>query len=156
MVHKVRNQRAETLEAGARELQLLDSGSPQQGADSFRPWPIRRRRIGINAACPRDSCASCRRNRPELFGKSRLPDTGLSANPNDTRRAALAFGESAGKDGEFEFSADELKRRTVEHSVFGVDALRPRQPSAPPILRRTIVCRPLPVACSERTTRTRP
>jgi hypothetical protein len=106
MTHKVWNQCAETLEARDREMKLRQRNRPQQGPDSFGPWPIRRCRVGVNAACPRDSCASCRRRGPELFRESSLPDTGLAANPDDTRPAALAVTEGGGQDGEFTFSAE--------------------------------------------------
>src|SRR4030095_16444731 len=144
MVHEVRNQGADTVEARDRELKLRQRHRPQQGPDTFGPWPIRRRRIGINAACPRDRCASCRRRSCELFGKSALSDTRLAANPDNTRRAALAVGERAGKDGELEVSAQDLRRREGEQSVFGVPSLRPKQQSAPRsyvVLGPRFVCR---------------
>src|SRR6187401_51952 len=102
MIHKVRNQRAETIEARDRELELLQRNRPEQGADTFGPWPIWRRRIGVNATCPRDCCAFGRRRR-ELFRKPRLPDTRLPANPDDTRPAALAVGQSVGQYSELAF-----------------------------------------------------
>jgi hypothetical protein len=52
---------------------------------------------------------------------------GSFANPDDTRRAALAVGQSANQYSKLAFSAEQLARRGFEHSGFGVDALRPRQ-----------------------------
>ena len=131
MMHKVRNQRAETLEARDRELELLQRDRPQQGPDTFGPWPIRRRRIGVNAACPRD-CGAFGRRRPELFRKPRLPDTRLPANPDDTRPAALAVGQSVDQYRKLALSAEQLTRRRLEHSGFGADALRPGSKNAHP------------------------
>ena len=62
----------------------------------------------------------------ELFRKPRLPDTRLPANPDDTRPAALAVGQSADQYSKLAFSAEQLTRRRLEHSGFGADALRPR------------------------------
>jgi hypothetical protein len=73
---------------------------------------------------------SCRRRRPELFRKSGLSDTWLSANPDDTRAAALAVVESANQYSELAFAAEQLTRRGLEHSRFGVDQLAPGQQSA--------------------------
>jgi len=50
---------------------------------------------GVDATCPRDCCAARRRRSPELFGKSGFSDTRLSANPDNTRPAALAVIERA-------------------------------------------------------------
>src|ERR687896_862561 len=131
-MHEVRNQRTDTREARDRELELVKRDRPQQCPDSFGPWPIRRRRVGVNAACPRDCCTSSCRRSPELFGKSRLSDTGLSANPDDARAAALAVVQSANQYSKLAFSAEQLTRCGLAHSGLGVDALRPREQSTHP------------------------
>ena len=131
-MHQVRNQRAETFEARHREVELFQGDGPQQGPDSLRPM--------ANTAAPSSASTQrahatvarvCRRRGRELFGKSRLSDTGLSANPDDTRPAALAVGQSANQYSKLAFSAEQLTRRGLGHSGFRVDAVRPMQHNAP-------------------------
>ena len=142
-MHKVRNQRAETLEARHRELELLQRDRPQQGPDTFGPWPIRRRRIGVNAACPRDCCAFGRRRR-ELFRKPRLPDTRLPANPDDTRRCRARCRPERES-----VQQARVLGRTADATPVGAFRFRsgrtsPKVARRSPILRRsrpTVVCR---------------
>ena len=123
-------------------MKLFQGDGLEQGPNTFGPWPIRRRRLRVNATCPRDGCplvSPPRRRALRQAACSRYPAPRRSRRHGALPRSLSARARISTANSRFRRTADATR---VGASRFRRDALRPGQCAQPSyvVLGPTVVC----------------